>query len=212
MENHEKAWIIGVDEAGRGSLLGRVYAGAVCFGSEVSETWRKKKIVIWDSKKMTAKARQRSRIYIEDKAMWGIGWASEEEVDRLGIVPANTLAMHRAIDDLMARFPILTEMKIELKVDGTFFRDYPNIPHKLVVRGESAYPEIAAASILAKTHRDAYIQELCRSNSSLTRYCLETNMGYGTAAHLAALREYGSTPLHRQTFIKKFCPNEFSKL
>jgi ribonuclease HII len=206
----DNAWIIGVDEAGRGSLWGRVYAGAVCFGGVVSSDWMEKaaknKRVIRDSKKMTALARRKSREYIENESesMWGVGYASEEEVDQLGIVPANTLAMHRAIDNLLQKHPVLTELQTTLRVDGTFFRDYPNISHELVIRGESAYPEIAAASILAKTHRDAYVLDSCQSNTSLTRYCLETNMGYGTAAHLEALREYGPTPLHRQTFVRKF--------
>lgn len=203
-------WIIGIDEAGRGSLLGRVYAGAVCIGSDpekwTSDALRMEKIVVRDSKTMTKKAREHSRVYIEDKAMWGVGWASEDEVDRLGIVPANTLAMHRAIDELLLRHPILSEKKKELRVDGTFFTTYPDMKHELVVRGESVHIEIAAASILAKTHRDAYVKALCQANGCLTRYGLETNMGYGTASHLQALRDHGATPLHRQTFIKKFCP------
>jgi ribonuclease HII len=199
---------IGIDEAGRGSLMGRVYAGAVCFPEN---GWMEdavvQKIVIRDSKKMTAKARQKSREYIEKTTMWGIGYTSEEEVDRLGIVPANILAMHRAIDCLLEKHPeLLVVKKKELKVDGTCFRDYPDIPHELVVRGESVHPEIASASILAKTHRDEHVLELCNADVDLLRYHLDTNKGYGTAAHLKALKEHGASRFHRRTFIHAYCP------
>lgn len=193
---------VGIDEAGRGSLVSRVYAAAViipdreafdgCVGMAGC--------VIRDSKKMTARQRDRARDFLLENVAYGIGHASEAEIDAMGIVPANILAMHRAVDDLRGRNPGVVIEK--MLVDGTVFRKYGDTPFELVVRGESIHPEIAAASILAKTARDAYILGCCDNDPSLDAYGLRSNKGYGTAAHMNSIREHGLSAIHRRSFTR----------
>jgi ribonuclease HII len=109
--------------------------------------------------------------------------------------------MHRAIDNLLSKYPDLGIEKI--RVDGVLFAPYRDIPHELVVRGESAHPEIAVASILAKTHRDLFILDLCGQFPELDeKYHLKSNKGYGTAKHIEGIRQHGLHPFHRKTFVR----------
>lgn len=203
------SFVIGVDEAGRGSLLGRIYAAAVILPEHWSipvSTKKRDQVVLRDSKKMTPLQRNRARNFIEEHAMFGVGYCDEKEIDVMGITHCNVLAMHRAIDNLLSKHPDVYVEKV--RVDGVLFRPYHDIPHELIVRGDNEYPEIAAASVLAKTHRDEFIGSLCQQDERLLQYGIHTNKGYGAAAHIKAIQEHGPHPAHRRTFIKNFYGNE----
>lgn len=175
----------GCDEAGRGALAGSVYAAAVILPPGYENPH------LNDSKQLTARARERLRTQIEHDALaWAIGTATAEEIDRINILRASILAMHRAIDQLSLRPQALL-------IDGNRFTPYPHIPHTCIVHGDATYLAIAAASILAKTHRDAYMRSL---HQDYPQYGWDRNAGYPTPQHRQALRIYGPTPLHRKTF------------
>jgi ribonuclease HII len=206
-------YIVGVDEAGRGSLFGRIYACAV--GVQESgnltqdlESYNKDKkkseqVVIRDSKTMSVRQRNKSREYLEKSGvLFGIGWCEASEIDEKGIVYCNILAMHRALDELVSKNPHITISKI--RVDGILFKSYNEIPYELIVKGDSKHIEIATASILAKTYHDDYIQKLCIEDNELEKYGLLSNQGYGTAKHIRAIKEHKEHKLHRKTFIKNF--------
>lgn len=209
MQAEREPKLMGVDEAGRGSLFSRIYAAAVVLPDDWSipvSTKKKEQVVLRDSKKMTALQRQRAREFIETHAMFGVGFCDEKEIDIMGISHCNVLAMHRAMDDLLLKHPDVRVDKV--MVDGVLFRPHRDIPYELVVRGESEHPEIAAASILAKTHRDDFICGLCNNDERLSKYCISSNKGYGAAAHIKAIQTHGPHPLHRKSFLKNFyCPN-----
>lgn len=175
----------GCDEAGRGCLAGAVYAAAVVLppGYVNAE--------LNDSKQLTARRRYALREVVERDALaWAVGVASPEEVDRLNVLRASILAMHRAVDGLKVR-------PEHLLVDGNRFAPYPGIGHTTVVGGDGKYLSIAAASILAKTFRDDYMAGLHRE---FPCYGWDRNKGYPTAAHREAIRRYGVSPYHRRTF------------
>lgn len=181
----------GCDEAGRGCLAGPVVAAAVI----LPRRFRHK--VLNDSKQLNGKVREELREMILEKAVdWAIAEVSTEEIDKINILNASFLAMHRAIDQLR----ITPEL---LLIDGNRFNAYKNISHQCVIDGDAIYLSIAAASILAKTHRDKIMREYAQQYEG---YGWETNVGYATPFHRKAIRELGLTPLHRKSF--RCIPNQ----
>lgn len=178
----------GCDEAGRGSLVGDVFAAAVILPpSCVIEALN-------DSKKLTERMRYRLRPEIEEKAWaWAVGRASAQEIDGLNILQASFLAMHRAI----AALGMVPE---RILVDGNRFKPYRDIPHHCVVKGDSKVASIAAASILAKTYRDDYMKA---AHQRYPQYQWSQNKGYPTARHREAIAQFGYSPLHRYSFDSK---------
>ena len=180
--------ICGVDEAGRGPLAGPVCAATVILPPHLDIPG------LTDSKKLTDKKRRELFSIIKEQAIaWGIGMASEQEIDEINILQATFLAMQRALDQL--------EVKPDLAlIDGNREKDF-GLPVKTVVKGDSLSMNIAAASILAKVTRDDLMVELAET---YPQYGFEIHKGYGTKAHYAALTEHGPSPIHRMTFLKKF--------
>ena len=175
----------GCDEAGRGCLAGSVYAAAVILPQNYSHPY------LNDSKQLTEKRRIILRKDIEKDAIaWAVGVVSPEEIDEINILKASFLAMHRAIDQLKVRPEALI-------IDGNRFTPYQNLPYTPIVKGDSKYLSIAAASILAKTYRDEYMEEL---HSQYPQYEWSKNKGYPTVAHREAIKKYGTTPFHRMSF------------
>ena len=175
----------GCDEAGRGCLAGPVVAAAVIFPRD----YRNESLN--DSKQLSARRRLLLREEIlRDALAWAVAEASPEEIDRLNILNASILAMHRALDALALRPDFVI-------VDGNRFRPYGTTPHATIVKGDAKYLSIAAASILAKTHRDELMARLARQYPG---YGWERNAGYPTRDHREGLRRYGATPLHRRSF------------
>lgn len=175
----------GVDEVGRGCLAGDVYAAAVILPPDYSNP------LLNDSKQLSAARRRKLREDIERDALaWAIGTASVEEIDRINILRAALLAMHRALDGLKVRPQFIA-------VDGNKFVPYHDTPYKTVVKGDGKYQNIAAASILAKTYRDDYMAD---QHQKFPHYGWDHNAGYGTKEHREALSSHGLTPLHRRSF------------
>lgn len=197
----KKRVVIGLDEAGRGAFFSRIYSAAVVHDPDLIENAVKNKIVIRDSKKMTPRQRSLSFDYLIQNTLFGVGWCDEKEIDNLGITRCNILSMHRAIENLLEKHPEIEIVKIH--VDGVLFRPFHDIPHETIIRGETTHPEIAMASILAKTHRDYFIMEMCDNNPSIDEnYGIRSNKGYGTAKHIAGIKKHGPHSSHRNTFIK----------
>lgn len=175
----------GCDEAGRGCLAGSVFAAAVIFPPDF------KNDDLNDSKQLSEKKRYALRPVIEREAIaWAVGIVTPEEIDKINILKASFLAMHRAIDQLAVK-------PEHLLIDGNRFTPYPDIAHTTVVKGDGKYLSIAAASILAKTYRDDYMDELAKEYPD---YRWTENKGYPTKAHREAIRAVGITPYHRKTF------------
>ena len=175
----------GCDEAGRGCLAGSVYAAAVILPSDYQNE------LLNDSKKLTAKKRYALREEIErDAIAWAVGIVTPEEIDKINILNASFLAMHRALDQLQVR----PEAVI---VDGNRFKPYQDLPSTTIVKGDGKYLAIAAASILAKTYRDDYMLSLAEE---YPQYDWKSNMGYPTKKHRQAILEYGITPYHRKSY------------
>ena len=175
----------GCDEAGRGCLAGAVYAAAVILPKDFENE------LLNDSKQLSEKQRYALREVIErDAVAWAVGIVSPEEIDKINILNASFLAMHRAVDRLKIR-------PQHLLIDGNRFKKYPDIPHTTVIKGDGKYLSIAAASILAKTYRDDYMNRL---HQEFPCYDWEHNKGYPTKKHRAAIAGHGTTPYHRMTF------------
>lgn len=175
----------GCDEAGRGCLAGAVFAAAVILPPDFSNEQ------LNDSKQLSEKRRYALRPLIEREALaWAVGIVSPEEIDRINILNASFLAMHRAVDQLKIR-------PQHLLIDGNRFNPYAGIPHTTVVKGDGKYLSIAAASVLAKTYRDDYMNELA---AQYPGYHWLENKGYPTKAHREAIRQLGVTPYHRRSF------------
>lgn len=175
----------GCDEAGRGCLAGAVFAAAVILPKEFYHP------LLNDSKKLSVKQREELRPIIEREAIaWGVCAVSPEEIDRINILKASITGMHRALD-------MLTVRPTAILVDGNKFYNYNNIPHQCVVKGDGKYASIAAASILAKTHRDEYMLKLAQE---YPMYGWEKNMAYPTKAHREAIAKHGVTPYHRMSY------------
>jgi ribonuclease HII len=175
----------GCDEAGRGCLAGPVVAAAVI----LPENFQCE--LLNDSKQLSEKQRNQLRLIIEKEALvWAVAEVDNHEIDKINILNASILAMHRAIDKLSLRPEFII-------VDGNKFKSYQDIPHKTIVKGDSKYLSIAAASVLAKTHRDELMYEL---DKQFPEYDWKQNKAYPTRKHKAAIREFGVTDYHRLTF------------
>ena len=173
----------GCDEAGRGCLAGSVYAAAVI----LPENYQNE--LLNDSKQLTERRRYELRDIIQRDAMaWAVGIVTPEEIDRINILNASILAMHRALDQLTVRPEAII-------VDGNRFKPYSYLPHTTIVKGDGKYLSIAAASILAKTYRDDYMNRLAEE---YPQYDWLSNKGYPTKKHREAIRQYGITPYHRR--------------
>ena len=175
----------GCDEAGRGCLAGAVYAAAVILPRDFEND------LLNDSKQLTEKQRSAGReVFANEALAWGGGVVSPAESVKINILNASFLAMHRAVDRLQLR-------PQHLLIDGNRFRKYRDVPHTTVVKGDGKYLSIAAASILAKTYRDDYMNRL---HEEFPCYDWNRNKGYPTKKHRAAIAERGTTPYHRMTF------------
>lgn len=175
----------GCDEAGRGCLAGAVYAAAVILPPDYQNE------MLNDSKQLSEKKRYLLREQIEcDALAWAVGVVTPEEIDKINILNASFLAMHRAVDQLKLRPEALL-------IDGNRFNPYPGIPHTTVVKGDAKFMSIAAASILAKTYRDDY---MLRLHTEYPHYHWDRNKGYPSKAHRQAIREYGVSPYHRMSY------------
>ncbi|MCL1932438.1 MAG: ribonuclease HII [Candidatus Azobacteroides sp.] len=175
----------GCDEAGRGCLAGAVFASAVILPPDfVCEELN-------DSKQLSEKQRNALRPFIEKEAIaWAIGVVFPDEIDRINILNASFLAMHHALDQL-------TIQPQHLLIDGNRFKPYKDIPYATIVKGDGKYMSIAAASVLAKTHRDEYMMHL---HEEFPSYDWKNNKGYPTKNHWKAIKEFGPTPYHRMSF------------
>lgn len=183
--------ICGVDEAGRGPLAGPVCAAAVILPEHLELPG------LTDSKKLSDKKRRELYPIIKEQALaWGIGFATEREIDEINILQATFLAMRRALEQMQVKPDLAL-------IDGNRETDF-GIPVKTVVKGDSLSANIAAASVLAKVTRDDLMVEMAQK---YPEYGFEIHKGYGTKAHYAALREHGPSPIHRMTFLKKFYGN-----
>ena len=177
----------GCDEAGRGCLAGSVYAAAVILPPDYQNP------DLNDSKKLTDKKRKALREQIErDAVAWAVGIVTPEEIDQINILNASFLAMHRALDQLKVR----PEAVI---VDGNRFKPYKDLPYTTIVKGDGKYLSIAAASILAKTYRDDYME---RIDKEYPQYHWSKNKGYPTVEQRDAIRKYGITKYHRRSFAQ----------
>lgn len=175
----------GTDEAGRGSLAGPVTAAAVVLPSDFHHS------SLNDSKLLSEKTRQRLRVIIEREAIsFCVSHISAQQIDHINILNASILAMHESLRGLSCNFSFII-------VDGNRFLPFGNIPYKTIVKGDSLFTRIAAASVLAKTHRDELMQEL---SLSYPQYRWDKNKGYPTAEHRRAILDYGLSPYHRKTF------------
>ena len=181
-------YICGLDEAGRGPLAGPVCAAAVILPEHLQIPG------LTDSKKLTDKKRRELYPIIKEQAIaYGIGFASEKEIDEINILQATFLAMQRALDQLSVRPDLAL-------IDGNREKDF-GLPVKTVVKGDSLSANIAAASVLAKVTRDDLMEKMALE---YPQYQFEIHKGYGTKAHYAALTEHGPSPIHRMTFLRKF--------
>lgn len=175
----------GCDEAGRGCLAGSVYAAAVILPKDYDNP------LLNDSKKLTENRRKVLRDQIvRDAVAWAVGVVTPEEIDKINILNASFLAMHRALDQLAVR----PEAVI---VDGNRFNPYHNLPYTTIVKGDGKYQSIAAASILAKTFRDEYMDSLA---NEYPYYDWQKNKGYPTKAHREGIRDHGPSPYHRMSY------------
>lgn len=187
LENHYYEGLVeaGCDEAGRGCLAGSVFAAAVILPPDYEN------VLLNDSKKLTDRKRKQLREIIEHDAVdWAVGIVEPGEIDEINILNASILAMHRALDQLKVR----PEAMI---VDGNRFKPYRDLPYTTIVKGDGKYLSIAAASILAKTYRDDYMDRLAED---YPQYDWKSNKGYPTKKHRQAIRECGITPFHRRSF------------
>lgn len=175
----------GCDEAGRGCLAGSVFAAAVILPPDYENE------LLNDSKKLTDRKRKQLREIIEHDAVdWAVGIVEPGEIDEINILNASILAMHRALDQLKVRPEAII-------VDGNRFKPYRDLPYTTIVKGDGKYLSIAAASILAKTYRDDYMDRLAED---YPQYDWKSNKGYPTKKHRQAIRECGITPFHRRSF------------
>ncbi len=178
----------GIDEAGRGCLAGPVFAAAVILPRDFSN------VQLNDSKKLTASQRDKLRLVIEKEALaWAVASCTHSEIDKINILQATYKAMHNAISKL----EIFPE---RLLIDGNRFKKYKAVPHHCIVKGDGLFASIAAASVLAKTHRDEYMHQLHLKHPV---YSWDRNKAYATAIHVEAIKKFGLSPYHRKSFQLK---------
>ena len=192
---------VGLDEAGRGCLFGPVCVGAVVWPHEDPLHNCMPSPEIKDSKKVSEKKRLILKDYIEEHAIaWSVQFISHEEIDKTNILKATMKGMHKCIDDIRQQLEIDT-----ILVDGDTFTtylddDFDYVNHECIIKGDNTYKSIAAASILAKTHRDNYIYDLVKQQPELNQYGLQKYKGYGTRIHMNKLKELGPVNGHRRSF------------
>ena len=179
-----KKIVAGVDEVGRGSLIGPVYAAAVILKRNIDKSKKK------DSKKLTKKNREILEKYIKKNSYWSIGSASIKEIEKFNILNASLMAMERAIKKLNKKPSIVL-------IDGNKIPKIKNYNIKYVIKGDQKIPEISAASIIAKVARDRLVAQMSKK---FTKYAWDKNAGYGTKIHLLAIKKFGVTKHHRKTF------------
>jgi ribonuclease HII len=198
---------IGIDEAGRGPMFGRVYAGIVVLPKDNSFNHSQMK----DSKKFHSKKKiEQVADYIKKNAIaWAVEYEDEQTIDNINILQATQSAMHKGIRNVLSQLSDINYDKILILVDGNYFNPFTilnegrleTIKYKMIEGGDNKYTSIAAASILAKTERDKYIEELCKENPELVeRYDINSNKGYGSKKHMDGIKKYGITKWHRKTF------------
>ena len=184
---------VGTDEAGRGCLAGPVVAAAVILKEDFQYP------LLNDSKQLSEKQRQELRPFIEEQALaYAVSFVWQDEIDKINILQSSIVAMHRSIDKLT----VAPEFII---VDGNKFKKYKDIPHQTIVKGDSKFMSIAAASILAKTYRDEYMEKI---HADFPHYNWKQNKGYPTKEHRQIIRELGITEHHRKSF--KLLPEQLS--
>ena len=185
LKYHSHSIEAGCDEAGRGCLAGPVCAAAVILPDDFSND------LLNDSKKLTEKQREQLRPIIEQEALsWAVAFVDNHEIDQINILNASILAMHKALDQLDIR-------PEHILIDGNRFKQYAEIPHLCIIKGDGKYMSIAAASILAKTHRDEYMENL---HQQFPVYNWKKNKGYPTKEHRQGISLYGSNDYHRSSF------------
>jgi ribonuclease HII len=210
---------IGIDEAGRGPMFGRVYAGVAVLPKDDSFDHSQMK----DSKKFHSKKKiEQVAEYIKDNAIaWTVEYEDEQTIDEINILQATQSAMHKGIKNVLSQLSKLTDInydKILLLVDGNYFKPFTilnknktkleTIKYQMVEGGDNKYTSIAAASILAKVERDTYIDKLCEENPELIEhYGIDSNKGYGSKKHMDGIKQHGITKWHRKTFgiCKEYC-------
>ena len=185
----------GVDEVGRGCLLGPVVCCSYIIPKNIEELDEKKFKYIKDSKKLSKKKRKEIYDYLIENAIdYSVQFGTEQEIDEYNILQCTMNTMHKCIDNMTIQPNLLL-------IDGPYFKKYIGIEHKNIIKGDSNYKNIAAASIIAKETRDNYIKELCQKEPELNeRYGLLTNMGYGTKKHIDGIKQFGITKYHRKSF------------
>ena len=185
----QKQWVeAGCDEAGRGCLAGPVYAAAVILPTDY------KNAILTDSKLLSLKQREALRIEIEAQALdYAVAAVDNIRIDEINILQAAIEAMHRSLDTLKKDFGFII-------IDGNYFKTYKTMPHQTIVKGDSLYLSIAAASVLAKTYRDEY---MLKAHEQYPHYSWASNKGYATTTHRAAIMKHGLCPLHRRSFQLK---------
>ena len=210
---------IGIDEAGRGPMFGRVYAGVAVLPKDDSFDHTQMK----DSKKFHSKKKiEQVAEYIKENAIaWAVEYEDEQTIDEINILQATQSAMHKGIKSVLSQLSKLTDInydKILLLVDGNYFKPFTilnknktkleTIKYQMVEGGDNKYTSIAAASILAKVERDTYIDKLCEENPELIEhYGIDSNKGYGSKKHMDGIKQHGITKWHRKTFgiCKEYC-------
>ncbi|OIQ34941.1 MAG: ribonuclease HII [Bacteroidetes bacterium MedPE-SWsnd-G1] len=193
LKYQEKLIEVGTDEAGRGCLSGPVVAAAVILPDDFSHP------LLNDSKQLTEKQRLELRPFIEEHAIaTSVGYVYQEKIDEINILQASILAMHTSIDQLSATPEFII-------VDGNKFKPFKDIPYKTIVKGDAKFMSIAAASVLAKTYRDDYMEKI---HNDFPQYAWNKNKGYPTKQHRNAIREFGITKHHRKSF--RLLPEQLS--
>ena len=203
---------IGIDEAGRGPMFGRVYAGVAVLPKDDSFDHSQMK----DSKKFHSKKKiEQVAEYIKENSIaWAVEYEDEKTIDEINILQATQTAMHKGIKNVLSQLSKLTDInqdKILLLVDGNYFKPYTllnknktkidTLKYQMVEGGDNKYTSIAAASILAKVERDKYIDDLCEENPELIKhYSIDSNKGYGSKKHIDGIKKHGITKWHRKTF------------
>lgn len=184
---------VGIDESGRGSLIDRVYVGAVILPPDLHQ--QNNSLILNDSKKLSKRKRLIYKDYIEENAIdYNISYMDNLNIDKINILQATLQTMHSVLDKLNVEPEFII-------IDGDYFLPYKNIPYKCIKNGDNIYASIAAASILAKVYHDKRIEELCNEYPELDhKYDLLNNMGYGTKKHLEGIKKFGISKFHRKSF------------
>lgn len=188
--------VAGLDESAVGSLIGKLVASAVVLPNDTDKLDISK---LCDSKKMTEKNRIKMYDQITQTCQYGIGEVDNQELDEIGLAKARRLVFHRALDDMLAKYP---NLKIDrCIIDGTLAAKYKNIPHECIPKADSKFPNVSAASIIAKVYRDNWVYELCENEPEISNlYGWKNNKGYPAKTHLDAISKHGVTKYHRKTY------------